>query len=242
MARGWRHALRAWRHRRDLVALAGLCGTDKWGRHWYARHYQDHFAPMRKKRITLLEIGVGGYADPLAGGESLRLWKAYFPHARIFGLDVFDKRALDEPRIRVLQGSQEDPAFLARVLEETGPLDIVIDDGSHRNEHVMPSFRVLFPHLREGGIYVVEDLQTSYWPGFGGSLELTAPHTTMNQLKALLDGLNHAERIEPGYEPTFFDLNVRSLHFYHNLAFVYRGRNDEESNVLKHNVAPDWVR
>jgi hypothetical protein len=241
-ARGWRHAWQAWRHRRDLAWLARLCGTDKWGRHWYAPHYQAHFAPLRKKRITLLEIGVGGYEDPLRGGESLRLWKAYFPNARIFGIDVFDKRALEEPRIRTFQGSQEDPAFLARVVAETGPLDIVIDDGSHVNAHVLASFEALFPHLREGGVYVLEDLQTSYWPKFGGSLDLMAPHTVVNRLKRLVDGLNHAERIEPGLSPTFLDLNVRALHFYHNLAFVHRGRNDEPSNLLTANVAPDWLR
>jgi hypothetical protein len=63
----------------------------------------------------------------------------------------------------------------------------------------------------------------------------------MNALKRLADGLNHAERIEPGYQPTFLDLNVRSMHFYHNLAVVYRGRNDEPSNVLVANQAPAWV-
>lgn len=225
----------------DLVALATAHQTDKWGRHWYARHYETHFAPRRLEPLTLLEIGVGGYEDPVRGGESLRMWKAYFPHARIFGIDVFDKGAVEEERIRVFRGSQDDPAFLDRVVAETGPLDVVIDDGSHRSAHVVAAFEALFPRLREGGIYAVEDTQTSYWPPYGGSLDRDASHTAMNLFKRLADGLNHAEWIRPGYTPTFLDLNVASVHFYHNMVFVYRGRNDEESNVLKANVPPGWL-
>jgi hypothetical protein len=230
--------LRRWR-RRDLVFLARHFGTDKWGRHWYAQHYERHLAPLRTRAITLLEIGVGGYADPRAGGESLRMWKAYFPKARVFGLDLFDKAALQEDRIRILQGSQDDPATIERLLAETGPLDVVIDDGSHQNAHVLRSFDLLFPHLREGGIYAAEDLQTSYWPKFGGSLDPDSRDTSMAAFKRLADGLNHAERI--GYAPTALDRSVRAVHFYHNLVFVERGRNEEPSNILSDNVAPDWI-
>ena len=225
----------------DLVALAVEHGTDKWGRHWYARHYQTHFAPRRAEPLTLLEIGVGGYEDPAQGGASLRMWKAYFPQARIFGIDVHDKSGLEEDRIRIFTGRQDDRAFLDRVAAETGPLDIVIDDGSHRNPDVIASFEALFPRLREGGIYAIEDMQSSYWPSYGGSLDLAAEHTMMGLVKRLADGLNHAEYIRPGYRPGFFDLNVSSVHVYHNLAFIYRGRNDEESNVLRKNVPPDWL-
>lgn len=226
------------RHR-DLVFLADRFRTDKWGRHWYAPHYQRHLEPFRDREIALLEIGVGGYDDPRAGGESLRMWKAYFPQARVFGLDLYDKSALEEPRIRIFQGSQDDPAVIERVVAETGPLDVVIDDGSHYVPHVLRSFELLFPHVREGGVYAVEDLQTSYWPKFGGSHDPEAPGTSMAAFKRLADGLNHAERI--GYAPTERDRAIRGLHFYHNLVFVERGRNDEGSNILKQNVAPDWI-
>src|SRR3954454_3938579 len=105
----------------DLPALAARFGTDKWGSHWYARHYERHFAPLRARKLRLLEIGVGGYEDPVKGGESLRMWKAYFPNASIFGIDVVDKSAQDDDRIRTFIGSQDDEAFLLRVSGEVGP-------------------------------------------------------------------------------------------------------------------------
>jgi len=58
----------------DLTFLAEIYGTDKWGEHWYTPHYEFHFHKFRKKKINLLEIGVGGYDKPYSGGSSLRMW------------------------------------------------------------------------------------------------------------------------------------------------------------------------
>ena len=88
------------------------------------------------------------------------MWKAYFPESRIFGIDIYDKK-YRRRRIRTFQGSQTDANFLKRVVEEIGPVDIIIDDGSHYNTHVIASFQTLFRLLAPKGIYVVEDTQTS---------------------------------------------------------------------------------
>lgn len=220
--------------RDTLVNLAIRYGTDKWNSHWYMHHYQRHFRHLRRKRIKLLEIGVGGYGSPYQGGASLRMWKDYFPHAMIYGIDIHDKKAFEEDRIRIFQGSQDDPAFLEKVIRETGALDVVIDDGSHINEHVITSFKFLFPLLKDTAIYVVEDTQTSYWPRFGGSS--TDPddrRTIMGYFKSLIDCLNHEEFIRPGYTPSYFDTHITGMSFYHNLVFIFKGSNTEGSNLIK---------
>ncbi|HJY77454.1 MAG TPA: class I SAM-dependent methyltransferase [Burkholderiales bacterium] len=219
---------------RDLTMLAVLHGTDKWGsHHWYTPHYEAQFRALRTKRLKILEIGVGGYADPAAGGESLRMWKYYFPRSQIYALDLYDKSPLEEPRIRIFRGSQDDPACLRRVAEEMGRIDIVIDDGSHVNAHVITSFRTLFPLLEPGGVYAVEDTQTTYWPAYGGdSYELSSPKTMLGFLKSLADAVNYQELARRGYEPTYFDRNVTAVHFYHNLVFVTKGANEEPGGGL----------
>ncbi len=217
----------------DLALLARKHGTDKEGVHWYARHYAQHLSPFRGRSINILEVGVGGYDDPNIGGASLRMWKEYFPAAEIFGVDFYDKSGLEEERIRIFQGDQEDKAFLDRVNAAAGGFDIIIDDGSHVPRHVLATFNHLFPLLRTGGIYAVEDLQTSYWPCLGGSsTDLNAPETSMGYFKSLLDGLNHVEFHRPGYQPTYFDKTIVAMHFYHNLVFIEKGENDELSNVV----------
>ena len=217
----------------DLPALAAHFGTDKWGSHWYAQHYERHFAALRGKPLRVLEIGIGGYDDPLKGGESLRMWKAYFPNARICGIDIVDKSAHDEERIRTFTGSQDDEAFLERVSREAGPFDIVIDDGSHVNSHVIQSFRVLFPLLSADGIYVVEDTQTAYWANYGGAPPHYPTTTSMSFFKRLVDGLNHRE-VPRGadFNPGYLDRHIVALHFYHNMVFVQKGLNDEPSTLL----------
>lgn len=224
-------------YRNDLRGLAKLFGTDKEGEHFYTQHYQHHFHSIRKKRLNILEIGIGGYENPRGGGESLRMWKVYFPNSHIFGIDIHDKAFHDESRIKTFKGSQVDAQFLSDVVMKIGGVDLVIDDGSHVNEHVIETFKILFPLLHPSGIYAIEDLQTSYWDKvidheWGGSPDLSAPHTSMNFLKSLVDGLNYEEFIDDGYVPSYFDQNIVEIHFYHNLAFIVKGANDEGSNIL----------
>jgi hypothetical protein len=223
----------------DLPRLAAIYGTDKWGAHWYAAHYARHFQRLRRKKITLLEIGIGGYEDPKAGGSSLRMWRRYFPHAQIVGLDYFDKSPHAEPRIRIYRGDQSDEKVLQKIVTEVGRPDIIIDDGSHINQHVIKSFEVLFPLLADEGIYVVEDTQTAYWPDMGGNSEnlQTAP-TSMCLLKNLVDCLNHEEFIKPGYVPSYLDQHITALHFYHNLVMIQKGKNQEGSNFIRQNNVP----
>jgi demethylmacrocin O-methyltransferase len=112
-----------------------------------------------------------------------------------------------------------------------GQLDIVVDDGSHRNEHVIDTFKILFPLLSPGGYYVVEDLQTSYWSSEGGdSLNLNNPATSMSFFKGLADGLNYEEFERAGYTPSYTDQNIVALHFYHNMVFIRKGPNNEGTN------------
>jgi hypothetical protein len=221
-----------------MDSLAIKYKTDKYNSHWYTQHYDHHFKKFKSRKINLLEIGVGGNENPYAGGNSLRMWKEYFKKARIYAIDVFEKIGIEEDRIRVFKGSQADEEFLKEVCGQIGPIDIIIDDGSHINCHVINSFRILFPLLKTGGIYVVEDTQTAYWPyeGYGGDSDnLNNPSTSMSFFKSLTDGLNYKEYIRPGYKPNYFDMNIISIHFYHNIIFIYKGINNEESNIILNN-------
>jgi hypothetical protein len=214
-------------YRNDLNTLALMFRTDKWGGHWYTQHYQRFFKPFKKAKINLLEIGVGGGDNTTKGGESLRMWKAFFPKARIVGIDIEDKTHFQEPRIDIRICDQTDAATLRKLSDEYGGFDIIIDDGSHINEHVIQSFVALFPLLRTNGLYAIEDTQTSYWPSFGGGTG--GPQTLMSFFKNLTDGLNHVEYAVTDYSPDYFDKNIIEMTFFHNLIIIRKGANDEKS-------------
>jgi tetratricopeptide (TPR) repeat protein len=136
----------------SLNSLGILYGTDKSSlRHGYLPHYERLLSPFRETSFNLIEIGV-------YRGASLAVWHAYFPKATIVGVDIANvSRKYAKGRIKVAIGSQADPAFLSEVAAEYPPT-VVIDDGSHRPEHQIFSFEHLFPLLRPGGCYIVEDL------------------------------------------------------------------------------------
>ncbi|MGA8233729.1 MAG: hypothetical protein WB795_19800 [Candidatus Acidiferrales bacterium] len=117
---------------------------------------------------------------------------------------------------------------LIRLSREYGGFDIVIDDGSHLNEHVIKSFQVLFPLLRQNGIYVVADTETAYWPTWAGGI--SNPWSSMAFFKGLTDGLNHAEYPIVNCEPDYFDRNIVEVAFFHNMVFIRKGSNDEKAN------------
>lgn len=213
--------------RRDLCRLAEHFGSDKWGIHRYAQHYQSHFESLRNQPLNILEIGVGGHESPTIGGASLRMWKEYFPKAKIYAIDLFEKSALEEDRIKIFKGSQSDRKFLLSVVEKIGRVDIVIDDGSHINEHVLTSFEVLFPLLSSDGIYVIEDMQTAYWEEFGGSEDPSADYISTSIPKKCIDWLNWEEFRG---RPPEVGKTVVSLHAYHNIVFLKKGKNIEGSN------------
>jgi hypothetical protein len=211
-------------HKHNLAILCAKYGGDKL-EHGYVPHYQRLFSPIRKRKLTVLEIGVGGYEDPGSGGESLRMWRDFFPNSKVYGIDIFDKHKLNGRRIKTFRGDQSNAAFLTGLVSDIGRPDIVIDDGSHQPRHVIASFEVLFPLLSDHGYYAIEDLYTSYWVRMGGSWKNgLEQNTSISMLKSLVDSLNY--RYIPGRQPSELDLSVVSVQFFRKLAIIQKGRNE----------------
>ncbi len=209
----------------NLNVLAYYYGTDKGSLHDYLRVYSTWLGPLRKRPIHLLEIGVGGYDDPMDGGNSVRLWRTYFPKGRIFAVDLYDKRPHDERRIKTFQGSQDDPAFLNLVADAIGHIDVIIDDGSHINRHVITTFETLFPRLAAGGLYFVEDTQTSYRDTYGGSSrDLACDGTTMNYFRRLVDAPNSRQiaKLKSDYAPSDIERSIAAICFYAELIVILK--------------------
>lgn len=144
----------------DEIAIES--GTDKSSlKHDYLRFYEYLLKPYEKKTFTLLELGVG---IPRRKAPSLRTWKSYFPKAQIVGLDIRKvSKDFEEDRIAIEIGDASDPGFLKRVFRAWNPA-VIIDDASHFWSHQIIGFKTLFPRLPANGIYIVEDIHTSFLP------------------------------------------------------------------------------
>lgn len=186
----------------------------KW--HHYLPIYDRYFAPYTKKAPKFLEIGV-------SQGGSLSLWRKYFgPKATIFGIDIDPSCAqYDGLDGQVRIGSQDDPAFLADVVAEMGGLDIVLDDGSHASKHIRASLEVLFPHLSDGGLYMIEDLHATYWPSHDGGYQ--DQQTFMNDLRQMYDDMHHWYHNEGQKIDATAD-HLAAMHLYDSVAVLEKRR------------------
>ncbi|MQQ10320.1 SAM-dependent methyltransferase [Epibacterium sp. SM1979] len=151
----------------ELDQLAQDTETDKSSkRHDYMRFYEHLLAPYRNQEFSFLELGVG---LPSRRAPSLRTWKAYFPKARIIGVDIRPgARDFEEDRIHIEIGNAARPRFLKRVFRSYQP-SIILDDASHFWSHQIIGFQTLFPMLPPGGVYIVEDVHTSFLAQTEGS-------------------------------------------------------------------------
>ena len=166
-----------------LDKLAILRGTDKSSEvHNYCVKYEKYLPFKRTDKLKILEIGV-------LNGESLRMWKDYFMLSEIIGIDIDSRcKENEEERIKVEIGSQADEKFLNEVGEKYKTFNMILDDGSHINEHTIFSFEKLFKYVKPGGIYIVEDACTSYWADYGGGFRKNG--TTIEYFKNLIDDVN----------------------------------------------------
>lgn len=197
--------------------------------HNFAVKYEKLFSEIRESTKKLLEIGVGH-------GQSLRMWVDYFPNAIIFGADIEESfRSCESysPRISFHRIDQSSVPQL-KTLGQFAPLDIIIDDGNHWWKEQILTFQTIFPFLRSGGIYVIEDTCTSYWKEYKN-----APVSCVNYFKGLVDEVNlngRRGRIPTNPPPEFGDWekgwhrredchsvpDFESIHFLNGMIVIYR--------------------
>jgi cephalosporin hydroxylase len=164
-------------------------------------------------------------------GGSLNMWREYFgPKATIFGIDINpDCATYATAPNQVRIGSQADPAFLKSVVDEMGAPDIILDDGSHFASHQRASFRALWPLLKDGGLYVIEDTHTSYWPGqCEGGYRRTG--TAVELAKTLIDDM-HGWYHTKGSKEAARD-SIRAIHIYDSLFVVEKGKVDPPKHIM----------
>ena len=141
----------------ELDAIGKKYRTDKCSMdHNYLGKYVFFLERFRSQPLRFLELGV-------FQGASLRMWREYFPHAEIFGVDIEERaRQYEEARIHIIQANLADSAQVMR-LREIAP-QIIIDDASHIVSHQLLALFTLFDVLPSGGVYILEDLETSLNP------------------------------------------------------------------------------
>jgi hypothetical protein len=196
----------------DEIALR--YGTDKASNHHgYTLIYPQYFESLRDKPITLLEVGV-------QFGFSIMTWADYFHQGEIFGVDIVQDYQTANPHVHLFVGNAADPGFW-NGFAPGWSWDIAIDDASHRASDQIETFRGVWPRLKPGGYYVIEDVQTWWDDDFNsfasGRAWLDELAGTVN-----LHGKSYHGKPRPLPDPqlTQLEKEIEFIHLYKGLVVI----------------------
>lgn len=174
----------------------------------YFQVYDELFGPYVGKPITFVEVGV-------LNGGSLFMWREFFgPQARIIGVELNPlAKKWEEHGFEIHTGSQADPDFWKQFFAKVGPVDILLDDGGHFHDQQIITTVEAIPHIKDGGLLVVEDVHTSYMPKFNSP----SRYSFINFAKSIADRINARF---PGLDISTQELgkNVFSVAFYESIV------------------------
>ncbi len=183
----------------------------------YFEVYDRHFSKYRGKEVVIVEVGV-------YHGGSLKMWKNYFgDKAQIIGIDINPEcKKFEEDNIKIYIGSQEDRSFLTQLKQLAPKIDILIDDGGHSMKQQITTFEEMYHHLSKDGVYLCEDVHTSYFEEFGGGYK--KQDTFIEFTKNHIDELNawHS-RNKNELDVTEFTGSTKSIHFYDSIVVFEKG-------------------
>ena len=180
----------------------------------YFEIYDRYFAPFRGRAPVVVEIGV-------SQGGSLQMWHDYFgPGTRIVGIDIDPRcKRFEDESTTIMIGSQSDRNFLAEVRRKVPHIDILIDDGGHRMDEQIITFEELYPHIQPRGVYLCEDIHTSFSGDWGGGYRREG--TFHEYSKALTDHLYAWYSQEPErFAVGPMTLSTYAMHFYDSVFVV----------------------
>ena len=243
-------------HSMRLFVDSNVEESDKVTLHKYHLMYGPSLSPFLLKEVRLLEIGVHN-------GLSLKLWERLFPHHQLIagigygsGKEVHEtfKRFTNEKHI-LYTGSQADGSFLTRVLEDLKgkKFDIIIDDGSHVPWHQIFSLEFLFDKfLSEGGVYIIEDIETSYWDATTASLYgypivnsgIGKRGSAIEKLKGLVDVINRKFLLDPSFSILHGNVDhlISHLTFSQNCVVLHKQTKQNWEEVdMKYRVSESKV-
>lgn len=213
---------------KDIFFNQLTLGCDKWEP--YFDVYETYFHKFVGKSPVVVEVGV-------QSGGSLQLWRKYFGEgAQLWGIDI-------DPNVATLQGNydsnthlvigdQADPQFWNTLLQRVPQIDIFIDDGGHLSHQQRTTFECVFPHLRNGGVFLCEDTHASYMPWLGGGRN--NPSTFIEYSKQLVDLLHRQFFEQQPEDAALLPLvaQLEAVHFYNSVVVFLKNQLPEFKRVI----------
>jgi hypothetical protein len=191
-------------HSNELAALCDKYGSDKgsnldvghpypWAPHAYVDLYTLMFQGIRNDVRAVFECGLGSSSQIFPAnmgpdgrpGASLRVWRDYFPHAQVYGVDIDRGILFEDERIKTCYVDQTNRHSIKNMLKKFGDVcfDVVIDDGLHTFEAGVVLFESIWSSVAMGGIYIIEDVGRNDFLKFKKYFKATSHNASFVTLK-----------------------------------------------------------
>jgi hypothetical protein len=214
-----------------MLEVGQKYGSDKILHHEYHESFDPFLKSMYNNTGSILEIGI-------EQGKSLHMWLELFPNAHIFGMDIGVEGGGE--RFTVIKGDQSKTDDLFNVKAQLQNVFFINDDGSHIPEHQLLTFNTLFPALCEGGVYIIEDIETSYWTKNGLYAYQTRygyrhPNSIIEIFKEVADSVN-AEYAGQRPNRVQHHTSIGSVTFAKNCIIITKKTREVRPYPLAYNV------
>jgi len=218
----------------------------KWNH--YFEIYDIFFEKFYNKDITLMEFGV-------ANGGSIDMWKTVFgKNSKIIGVDINPIcKVIENENIDIFIGDQEDRNFLKSMMNSIDKVDLIVEDGGHESNQRINTFEIVFPYLNNNGIFLIEDLHTSYFKSFGGGFKKKG--SFIEFIKALIDNfifkknknfkqLGHDNNMINEIQLDKYQAMIKSIHLFDSVITFEKSEkmnNILDSDFKKDNLKFGWM-
>jgi hypothetical protein len=174
----------------------------------YFNVYQHLLIPFIDKDVTIVEVGV-------FNGGSLFMWRDFLgSKARIIGIDLNPSAEyLNKFGFEIFIGDQSSPEFWQTFFASVGFVDLIIDDGGHSNLQQIVTLTSCLPYINNGGLFVCEDVHTSYFKEFGNP----SPFSFVNYSKRLIDDIN-TRAFALKTKPNEFTSSIFSIEYFESIV------------------------
>ena len=174
--------------------------------------------------VTFLEIGI------LDGG-SLFMWRDFLgDNARIIGVDLNPAATKwREHGFEIFIGDQSNPDFWKDLYDEIGDIDILLDDGGHRNDQQLTTVQCSLANIRDGGLIIVEDTQTSFMK-FESFKKFSFVNLLIDKIALL-----YARSSDLRIEESEYSKCVHSIQFFESICVLHIDRRKCLTNTRTEN-------
>lgn len=181
----------------------------------YFQVYDELFQKYRNQAITFVEVGV-------LNGGSLFMWRDFFgKEARIIGIDLNpEAKKWEACGFEIFIGNQGEQEFWSQTLPLIGEIDIILDDGGHTYKQQVVTIESVLSSIKNGGLIVIEDVQTSYQSGYG-----PRKFSTIEYVKKYIDKVNlRSGEISKSQKDGFSSSPVWSIQTFESIVVFHIDR------------------